>query len=501
MVLTCLQMQNAEKAAFARGCNAADLMAEAGSGIARAVQQFFPQPGHLVLYLGSGNNAGDALVAASHLHAAGWTLYARLAGKVEHFKELPAGHWRSLSGKIALLESAASISEIPGRMLLMDGLVGLGARVPLQGSLAGLVTEMNTLRRSRHAFTVALDLPSGLDPESGVPAEPCVQADLTITIAYAKAPLLADQATPVVGRLAIAPLLDVRVSDLDNTDRVLTSRMLLPLLPRRSFEFHKGMAGRVGIVAGSRGFLGAAVLCASGALRGGAGLVTLYVKEDIYPLVVTQMPAPVMVKVVRDYRDVLHDPLDALAMGPGLGFEHEAEVRELMAATRIPTVIDADALTMLARDGLEILMPNRTPKLLTPHPGEMARLLERTPEWATFSRREQVLQFTARYPGVVLLLKGARTVLGTAGQPVSCNTTGHPGMATGGMGDVLTGLCAALAARGIELYSAACLGAWLSGRAAELALSCGHQSEESLTAEDTLKHLGMAFDDLKALAF
>ncbi|CAN5910503.1 NAD(P)H-hydrate dehydratase [soil metagenome] len=501
MVLTCLQMQNAEKVAFAQGCCAGDLMAEAGLGIARVLQQFFPHPGHLVLYLGSGNNAGDALVAASHLHAAGWIISARLTGKVEDFKELPARHWRELNGKVTILDSAISIPESLGKIVLMDGIVGIGARGGLQGGAADLVREMNALRRCRHAFTVALDLPSGLDPGKGIPTEPCVEADMTVTIAYAKTALLTDQATPVVGRLAIAPLQKLLATGSDNTDQVLTSRLLLPQLPRRSFEFHKGLAGRVGIVAGSRGFLGAAVLCASGALRGGAGLVTLYVKEAIYPLLVTQVPSSVMVKVVRNYRDVLDDPLDALAIGPGLGFENQEEVRELMAIAKVPAVIDADALTILAQGGLEILQAGQTQKLLTPHPGEMARLLRATPEWSTLSRREQVVHFTDRYPGTVLLLKGARTVIGASRQPVSYNSTGHPGMATGGMGDVLTGLAAALAAQGVKLYHAACLAAWLSGRAAELALTCGHQSQESLTADDILNHLGMAFEDLKALAY
>lgn len=501
MVLTCLQMQNAEKAAFAQGCSAAGLMEEAGWGIARAIQQFFPQPGHLILYLGNGNNAGDALAAAAHLQATGWTIYARLTCEVARFRELPAGYWQGLENKITFLDSAASIPEFTGRIVLMDGLVGIGARVPLQGAFADAAMEMNLLRRNRHAFTVALDLPSGLDPANGQPVEPCVQADLTITIGYAKTPLFNDLATSMVGRLAIAPLRDLTVTEPGHSDQVLTSRLLLPLLPRRSFEFHKGQAGRVGIVAGSRGYLGAAVLCASGALRGGAGLVTLYVKDDIYPLVATRVPSPIMVKVVKDYQEVLKDPLDALAIGPGLGFDYEEEVRQLMAAVQIPTVIDADAITMLARSGLEILHANQAPRLLTPHPGEMARLLQGTPEWFGLSRREQVVNFSARYPHTVLLLKGARTIIGTSLQPVSYNTTGHPGMATGGMGDVLTGLCAALAAQGMELYHAACLGAWLSGRASEQACSHDHHSPESLTADDTLNGLGRAFEDLKSLAY
>lgn len=501
MVLTCRQMQSVEAKALSRGIRAGQLMEEAGSGIARTLQQFFPQPCHLVLYLGSGNNAGDALAAATHLHAIGWKVYVRLTSEVSLFKELPARYWRDLEDKVTILDSSSMIQELTGKIVLMDGIVGIGARVPLQGALADAVREMNTMRHLRHAFTVALDVPSGLDTENGQPHEPCVQADLTITIAYAKTALLTDAATPVVGRLAIAPLRDLPVTEPCNTDQVITPQLLLPLLPRRPFEFHKGQAGRVGIIAGSRGFLGAAVLCATGALRGGAGLVTLYVKEDIYPLVVTQVPNPIMVKVVKEYHEALNDSLDALAIGSGLGFKHEKEVLQLMVRTKIPAVIDADALTMLARNGLDGLHSNQTPKLLTPHPGEMVRLTQQMPEWSKLSRRELGVNFTAKYPNTVLLLKGARTIISDSEHPVSYNTTGHPGMATGGMGDVLTGVCAALAAQGIGLYHAACLGAWLSGRASELALSHGHHSQESLAAGDTLNYLGAAFEDMKALAF
>lgn len=501
MVLTCLQMQNAEKSAFESGVTAARLMEEAGCGIARALQQFFPRPGSVVLYLGSGNNAGDALAAASHLHRAGWAIYTRLTCPVENFKELPAGYWRELADKVIILDSPAPIAAMRGQIVLMDGIVGIGARVPLQGALAAAAMEMNDLRRHRHACTVALDLPSGLDPEIGVPAGPCVQADLTITMAYAKTSLLTDSATAVVGRLAIVPLPDLTVTAFDNTDQVLTPPLLLPFLPRRSFDYHKGQAGRVGVIAGSPGYLGAAVLCASGALRGGAGLVTLYVKEKIYPLVAPQVPEAIMVKVVKHYQEVLNDPLDAVAMGSGLGFDYQEEILQLMSGIQVPAVVDADALTMLARTGLEPLLLNPASKLLTPHPGEMARLLQSMPEWSALSRREQVVHFTTRYPHVVLLLKGARTVIGAAQQPVSYNSTGHPGMATGGMGDVLTGICAALSAQGVALYPAACMGAWLSGRASELALSHGHHSQESLSADEALHYLGMAFEDLKALVF
>jgi NAD(P)H-hydrate epimerase len=264
---------------------------------------------------------------------------------------------------------------------------------------------------------------------------------------------------------------------------------------------HKGQAGRVAVIAGSRGFLGAAVLAASGALRGGAGLVTLGVKEDQYPLMAALVPAEIMVRPVRDYGELLRDPFDAIALGPGLGLEREDEVLALLSRADIPIVVDADALNMLGRRGFDALKKNTAPRLLTPHPGEMSRLAAHFPGWKGLSRAALAREFTAAFPHATLLLKGARTLVAAAGQPLSFNSTGNPGMATGGMGDVLTGVCAALAAQGVKLYDAACLGAWLSGRAAERALSGGASSQESLAAGDVLHHLGGAFRDLKRLVF
>ena len=163
--------------------------------------------------------------------------------------------------------------------------------------------------------------------------------------------------------------------------------------------------------------------------------------------------------------------------------------------------MDADALNLLARRGLGELKRNDAPRLLTPHPGEMARLIEREPGWQNLGRAELAAALAEKYPHVTLLLKGARTVIASKGHPLSFNTTGHPGMATGGMGDVLTGLCAALAGQGVNLPEAACLGVWLSGRAAEIAVCDGVQSQESLTAGDVASHLGAAFADLRVLAF
>lgn len=501
MVVTCGQMLDAEQAAFDRGASAEELMEQAGAGIFATLKQFFPEPGTAILYLGKGNNSGDALVVARHLRAAGWRLAARLAFEPSDFKELPAKHWQDLHDAIDVL-SAIPAHHQPGVMLLLDGLVGIGASAaPLRGPLAEAVLEMNALRRARHAFCVALDLPSGLNPLSGTPGEACVEADLTVTIGHAKSVLLTDAATPFVGRLAVVPLPALAGAAGDESRQVLSSSGLLPILPCRPFEFHKGRAGRVGIVAGSRGFAGAAVLAATGALRAGAGLVTVHVKEDAHAAVAARAPSEVMVKLVRDYREIFREPVDALAIGPGIGLEHEDEVLAVIARAEVPAVLDADALNMLARRGFDSLKKNVAPRLLTPHPGELARMAERFPEWSSMSRSEVALDFTGKFPHCTLLLKGARTVIAAAGRPVAFNTTGHPGMATGGMGDVLTGICAGLAAQRVPLYDAACLGAWLSGRAAERAITHGGHSQESLAAGDVAHHLGGAFTDLRRLAF
>lgn len=497
MVVTSSQMLAAEEAAIARGISAGVLMEEAASGMHGVLKQFFPRPGTAVLYLGKGNNAGDALVVARHLHAEGWKIFARCVGPVEEFRELPAKHWHSLEGRITALPDATALSQERGNILILDGIMGTGASpVPLRGAHADAVKEMNALRRARHAFTVAIDLPTGLGA-----GDLCVEADLTITIGHAKTALLEDAAAAHVGRLAIVPLAGVQDVHGDDSLRVLTPECLLPSLPCRPFEFHKGQAGRVGIIAGSRGFLGAAALAASGALRGGAGLVTLCVKEDAYPFIASQVPAEVMVKPVRDYREVLRDPHDVIAIGPGLGLEHEDEVLAVLARAEVPVVVDADALNMLSRRGFDALKKNTAPRLLTPHPGEMSRMAAHFPGWRTLSRRELARDFIAKFPHAALLLKGSRSLIAGAGRPLSFNSTGNPGMASGGMGDVLTGLCAALVAQTVSFYDAACLGAWLSGRAAESAITHGGCSQESLTAGDVVNHLGGAFRDLKQLAF
>lgn len=492
MIVTCQQMQQLEEAAFARGVSAEALMDEAGRGIADVVRQFCPKPGLLVLYLGKGNNAGDALVAARELRTDGWRIVARLSGEPAQMKPLPLMHWRALE-KVVSTEVEATLATHRGPLVMLDGLLGIGATGPLRGSLRSLAAEMNALRRTRHAMTIAMDIPSGLDGDTGQASDDAVIADITVTIGEVKKGLLVDEATANVGRLAMVPLRELTTEAAG--PEIITAPLLRTLLPKRSFDLHKGQAGRAAIIAGSPGFLGAAVLASLGALRGGAGLITLFAKPEAYEWLAMKLPPEIMVKRVKDYRDALKKA-DVIAIGPGLGFEHEEEVIDLLVSAKQPIVVDADALTILARHSKPAM---QGPRLLTPHPGEMASLTHEEPvTWVALNRAGEAEAFAAQH-GLTLLLKGARTVIATPRHSTRYNTTGTPGMACGGMGDVLSGLCAALIAQGMTLHDAASAGSWLLGRAAEHALH--NRSEEALSATDVADHLGQAFVDLKQGAY
>jgi NAD(P)H-hydrate epimerase len=501
MIVTCRQMQQCEEAAFARGVSAAALMEQAGKGIADVVRQFAPRPGSLVLFLGKGNNSGDALVAARELLADGWKVHSRLSCEPETMKELPRQHLASIRSHMRVIDDATTFDFDAGPLVSLDGLLGIGAQGPMKPELQALAREMNTLRAQRHALTVAMDMPSGLDGDHGDACEDAVIADVTAVVAQVKAGLLEDGADHQVGRIALVPLAELSKCAGDSSAQALTPSLLRSWLPRRANDMHKGEAGRIGIIAGSRGFLGAAELACRGALRAGAGLVTLLVKEDVYPLIAPRVPAEVMVKPVDDYRDVLEMKFDALAIGPGLGFDHEKEILEVLKQSKLPVIVDADALTMLAENPQILDKSGKLPRLLTPHPGELDRLLRNYPGWHGMSRRKVTEALTEPAPGRTFLLKGARTVIATRGQPTLFNTTGHPGMASGGMGDVLSGVCVALAAQNVPLHRAAGLGSWLCGHAAEIALTRAQIAADALCAGDVAAHLGGALLDLKEGCF
>jgi ADP-dependent NAD(P)H-hydrate dehydratase / NAD(P)H-hydrate epimerase len=521
-IFTSTQMRETEEAAFAHGVEVEALMDQAGAGVARAISKFFPHPGKCIVFSGKGHNAGDALVAAECLRERGWEIQVRLAFKESDCSELmrkkldalrrapPEIRDATASGSgdvgVTLVELWAEVGDYlsaqqvavaaeaylggASRTIILDGLLGLGAKPPLRDPMRRACRYINELRREKNAYVFAVDLPTGLDGDSGETDPDCVVADFTVTIGFAKQGLLVDNALDLVGRLEVVSLPDLKLKEATPSELLATANSLGPLLPRRKFSAYKNQFGRIGVVAGSKGFIGAALMTSQGALRAGAGLVEVFVPDETYSIVAASAPQESMVKPVHSYQGLLDEKIDIWALGPGLGKAHATEIMQLIEHAKQPMVVDADGLNVLS-ENIDILKQCHGLRLLTPHPGEMKRLFDS----GKMSRAETARNFCEQYP-VALLLKGSRTIVCERGRPLSYNSTGNPGMASGGMGDVLTGVCAGLVGQGLSLYDAARVGAWVCGRAAEMSIFQSDQSEESLLSRDVLNHLGNAFSEL-----
>jgi hydroxyethylthiazole kinase-like uncharacterized protein yjeF len=520
-ILTSAQMRAAEEAAFASGVQVEALMNKAGAGVAQAVTKFFQKPGRCIVFAGKGHNAGDALFAAQCLERCGWKIEVRLAFKEADCSDLMRKKLADLcrrppeilgaapskmanAGLVATLveltpDAAATTQnttateecpDIAAPLVILDGLLGVGAEPPLREPIRAACRAINQLRTTNGAYVFAVDLPTGLDTDSGKTDRDCVIADFTVTIGYAKPGLVVDGALNYVGRLEVVPLDELRPPQTKPKEIIVSPAAFRGLLPRRKYNSYKNQFGRIGVIAGSKGFVGAALMASQGALRAGAGLVEVFVPEEIYEIVAGAAFMEAMVKPIASYRHLLKEKVDVWAVGPGLGKSRAAEILELVEKLKQPMVLDADGLNIVS-EKTSVLRRCKGERLLTPHPGEMKRLFPEEQQ----SRAKTATKFCDRFR-LTLLLKGSRTIVAERGRPLSYNTTGNPGMATGGMGDVLTGICAGLLGQGISAYDAARVGAWLCGRAAEIAIFNGNQSEQSLLPRDVLDYLGDAFKEL-----
>jgi NAD(P)H-hydrate epimerase len=523
-ILTSAQMRAAERTAFANGVQVEALMNKAGAGVAQTVTKFFQKPGRCIVFAGKGHNAGDALFAAQCLERRGWKIEVRLTFKEADCSDLMRKKLSDLcrrppeivggvpsetantnlvatlievspgaTDQVATTQNSTATEECSGNaapLVILDGLLGVGAKPPLREPIRAACRVINQLRTTESAYVFAVDLPTGLDTDSGKADRDCVVADFTVTIGYAKPGLVADGALNYVGRLEVVPLDELRPPETKPKEIIASPAVFRGLVPRRKYNSYKNQFGRIGVIAGSKGFVGAALMASQGALRAGAGLVEVFVAEEIYEIVAGAAFMEAMVKPVASYRHLLKEKADVWAVGPGLGKSRAAEILELVEKMKQPLVLDADGLNIVS-EKTSVLRRCKGKRLLTPHPGEMKRLFPDEQQ----SRGKTATKFCDRFP-VTLLLKGSRAIVAERGRPLSYNTTGNPGMATGGMGDVLTGVCAGLLGQGLSPFDAARVGAWLCGRAAEIAIFNGNQTEQSLLPRDVLNHLGDAFKEL-----
>ncbi len=509
-ILTARQMRSIDRRAVGRfGVPEIVLMENAGIQLLGFLRESFPDLAlrRILLLCGHGNNGGDAFVLARHLTNRGISFGIVLFGRASAVRGSAGRNLRALRRLgVEPIEVRTKTAWARARRLLdssdlvVDGILGTGLSRPVEGLLARVFADVN----DADSDVVAIDIPSGLSGDSaGVPG-PCIEADHTVTFARPKWPHVFPPAEAMCGRLHVA---DISIPPAAvEAERVGLHLMhesdLLAHLPVRRADSHKGTFGHVLVVAGSRGKGGAARMAALGALRAGCGLVTAAVPEGIQAGFAGRA-MEVMTEVLGETPDGSIDPgsLDrilrlikgkrAVAIGPGLTSHPGTEklIRALVPRVPVPVVLDADGLNAFA-GAARALSGRARPLVLTPHPGEMARLTgSSAPE--VQSRRVEIARDFARRRHCHLVLKGHRSLVATPSGDVFVNPTGNPGMATGGSGDVLTGILAGLIAQGIEVGPAVRLGVYLHGLAGDIAAS--RVGEASLMARDILARVPAAF--------
>lgn len=488
------EMQAIEHEADANGWSYAQMMEAAGKGLAEAVQDsygFLAEDGALAL-VGSGNNGGDALVALTHLAADGWPVTA-LVVRPRPADDPLLERVRAADGRILSLDASGlqgeivSLSQITNLLaahgLLLDGILGTGARLPLKPDLADVLGAVREAYYNlvRPPVIVAVDCPSGIDCDSGAAASECLQADLTVTMAAIKHGLLKFPAYDLVGELQV-----VGIGLPGDGEQLATWRSIstfipdedwiIQSLPQRPANAHKGTFGTVVVVAGSIAYTGAAYLAGQAAHRSGAGLVTLAAPLPLHAALAGHFPEATWIPLPDEAGFIAEEGVmavrqalpraTALLVGPGFGLQ-STTLRFLDNLFQIPDlpplVLDADGLKLTSqlKD-----WPTRLPRnsVLTPHPGEMSILTGLSPQEIQANRLEMARKYSDEWQQVVIL-KGAFTVVAAPGGSTAVIPVAHPALARAGTGDVLSGLAAGLLAQGLEPFNAATVAAWIHATA------------------------------------
>lgn len=493
-ILTPEEARRLDAAAIAGGTPGIVLMERASGAVAREVRRLLrhrPESGEDVVVLaGAGNNGGDAFEAARLLASdpAIRRLTTLFLGAPERLPADARETWRRL-GAVARIDPAqtpADLEPLRRASLVVDGLFGTGLARPLDA--AGLPALAAAISSAGRARVVAVDLPSGLAGGCGATEGPHFVADVTVTFGFPKMAHVDLPAAGACGRVVVAPIgLPEETSDPapQGERTAVAARDVARLFPGREPTAHKGTFGTVGVVGGSEGMAGAPALAARAAFRAGAGKVVVAAPPGVRAVAHALCP-----EATTAPEDACPADARALAVGPGLGTA-DGSLSRLAAALERPVaaVFDADALNLVAGSP-ERFSARTAPTVLTPHPGEAARLLGVPTERITADRAGAALEL-ARRSGAVVVLKGFRSLVASPDGRLSVVLAGNPGMATGGSGDVLTGIVAALLARGLTARQAAEAGAYLHGAAGDL--SAERLGQESLSAGDVVDGIPEAF--------
>jgi NAD(P)H-hydrate epimerase len=511
-VLNAAQMREADRRTIEEiGIPSLVLMENAGRQVVAAIEAVHSDIAdrRVAVLCGRGSNGGDGFVVARTLAQRGVDVSVFLIGLVADVRGDARTNLEIL-GRLGLtvVEIADSqawelhFSEVRECTLIVDAIFGTGLNAPLSGLMETVVADVN----GSGIPVVAIDLPSGLSADSHEPIGASIEAGTTVTLGAPKISLVLPPAETRAGDIVIA---DIGIPDgviqaLEGPRvELLTRSGMRELIAPRQVETHKGDYGRVLIVAGSRGKTGAAHLAALGALRSGAGLVTVATPACCLPIVAAMAPE-YMTEGIDERPEgidpdavdrVLEMARDVIAVGPGLGQGPLTRefVKALVDRATMPVVVDADGLNAFSDDPARLVGREGRHVIITPHPGEMARLVRMSTEEVQSSRLEIARNFAIEHH-VYVVLKGHRTLIATPDEKVFINPTGNPGMATGGTGDVLTGMIAAWLAQLLDAEAACKLGAYLHGMAGDLTQA--DVGEIAMTSRDLADHLSSAMLEL-----
>jgi hydroxyethylthiazole kinase-like uncharacterized protein yjeF len=509
-VVTADTMQEIDKKAIKEwGIPGLHLMESAGRSCVEEIIAEFGLKGRSVIMAGKGNNGGDGYVIARLLSQKGWNVKVIILADREQITGDAAVNLEKLPGSVINYcthegqLSALHMEEISQADVIVDALLGTG----LCSNVSGIYLEAVDLMNASGRPVVSVDIPSGIDGTTGLVLGDAVRAYITVTFAFAKLGHVLYPGAEHTGRLVVADIgIPPKVMETASSYDFLNADTIRPMLHRRDRLAHKGHFGHCLIIAGSTGKTGAAALSANSAVRAGSGLVTLAAPESIHTVLEIKtteamtfpLPDSGSGHLTNSAYPAIEKLLvgkDAVAIGPGLDRRPGtfALVQNLVETVALPLVIDADGLNALAEDMTVLKRKKSKQVILTPHPGEMSRLLGSSiPDVEAI--RISVAQEFARNYGVYLVLKGARTIIASPAGTAAINGSGNPGMATGGMGDVLTGIIVSLLGQGYAAWDACRLGVFLHGFAADMVAE--EKGEIGINASDVLEKLPYAYDKL-----
>ncbi|AEF93381.1 YjeF-related protein [Desulfotomaculum nigrificans CO-1-SRB] len=513
-VVTAAEMRQIDQTAIKQhGIPGIVLMENAGLRVVEVIEGILGDVRDQVfsIIVGKGNNGGDGLVVARHLLNRGAQVKVLLMADPADFQgdaRVNLNIWQNMGQPVYQVNQVNGINIIKVALLntsmVIDALYGTGFHGVVNEKVGRIIELIN----DSHIPVVAVDIPSGLEADTGQVNGPCIKADHTVTFGLPKIGLVVEPGASYTGQLHIVDIsLPRALTEAGHLQKyLLTGETVARWLPPRQSTGHKGTYGRVLVVAGSRGMVGAARLTTRGTLRAGAGLVTLALPAGLQPVAAASLDEAMSLALPETPEGTLAigaagviletcRQVDVLALGPGLSTHPEtaAMVKSLLPELEVPTVLDADALNALVGD-VDMLGEAKAPLIITPHPGEMARLLDLQVAEVQENRIDLALA-AARKWRVVVVLKGARTIVASPNGNIYINPTGNPGMATGGSGDALTGIIAGLLGQGLNPEQAAAAGVYLHGRAGDLAAE--QLGQVSLLAGDIISFLPDVFKELE----